>query len=104
MLISILNAQNRKTGTYTPKLYAAKIYASKTGRVQTIISKIKFYHCRKLPLRIYLKYWRGPKRIMRGVERSGLIIWVGAKWENYFCPATASSRSLIHCANLIRVS
>ena len=53
MLISILNAQNRKTGTYTPKLYAAKIYASKTGRVQTIISKIKFHHCREFSLRVH---------------------------------------------------
>jgi hypothetical protein len=53
MLISILNAQNRKTGTYASELYAAKMYASKTGRVRAIISKMKFYRCREFPLRVH---------------------------------------------------
>ena len=101
MLISILNAQNRKTGTYVPKLYAAKMYASKTGRVLTIISNMKFYRYREFPLP-YIKMLEGTEtNYARGCTQwFDSLIW----GKNYFCPATAASRSLSHWANAIRVS
>ena len=48
-----------------------EMYVSKTGRVRTIISKIKFYRCREFPLKVYLKCWRGPKKLYAGLGAQG---------------------------------